>query len=251
MDVGYAVVRIYGDLADLAEAADRDGQVDVPIGNPRSVKDAVESCGVPHTEVDLLVVDGESVGWAHRISAGARIAAYPAFAELDVPSLVRPPPRAPRFLLDVHLGRLAQRLRVLGLDAAYDNDAEDADLAARASREERWLLTRDRGLLMRASVTHGALVRHADPVEQAAEIVLRFGLADSLVPFTRCARCGGELAPVDKAAVVDRLPPATRLEHDRFVACAGCEQVYWEGSHTASLQAFVTHVRRVGRRPER
>jgi len=161
-EVGHVAVRLYGDLADLAATGRPAPHHQVPVAAPRAVKDVIESLGVPHTEVDLVLVGGSSVAFAQRVIPGDRVSVYPQFADLDVAtvSLVRPPPLPePRFLLDVHLGALANRLRLLGLDAAYRNDAGDAELAATAAADERALLTRDRGLLMRANVVHGQLLR--------------------------------------------------------------------------------------------
>jgi uncharacterized protein len=242
-----ATIRFYGDLADIA-GADRAGEVEVPVGDPRSVKDAIESCGVPHTEVDLVLVDAVSVAFTARLRGGERVSVYPPFHSLDVPTLVRPEPLQPgRFVADVHLGRMAELLRILGFDTRYRNDADDAELARCAAAEQRWLLTRDRGLLMRASVTHGYLVRCDDPKAQAAEVVHRFDLRDALTPGVRCARCNGVLHPAPKHAVAHLLEPGTRREHDTFLQCAACEQVYWEGSHTPALRAFVDEIARAPR----
>jgi hypothetical protein len=236
-------IRFYGDLADLAWDADRAGEVQLPIGSPRSVKDAIEACGVPHTEVDLVVIAGRSVGFDHRVTGGERVSVYPVFQSLDVPSQVRPePPPEKRFLLDVHLGRLAGRLRLLGFDAAYDNNADDATLAQAAAQEQRWLLTRDRGLLMRSAVTHGYLVRSSDPREQVFEVVRRFDLYGDVTPLTRCARCNGLLEPVAKELIEADLETGTRRDHDVFARCRDCGQVYWAGSHAPELGAFIARV---------
>lgn len=248
--VRHVLVRFYGDLADLAWDADRSGEAMVPVERPRSVKDAVESCGIPHTEVDLLLVDGRSVGFDHLVGPGDRVAVYPPFATLDVraTSRVRPPPLPPsRFVLDVHLGRLAGLLRLLGLDTLYRNDLDDDDLVALALAGDRWLLTRDRGVLMRRAVTHGYLVRAHDPREQAVEVGRRFALADGLEPFGRCAHCNGLLEPVAKADVLHRLEPGTRRDHDDFRRCTSCDQLYWRGSHARGLARIVESVRSAGR----
>ena len=242
-----ATLRLYGDLADLAWNADRAGEASVTVEAPRSVKDAIESSGVPHTEVDLVLVNGESVAFDHLLDDGDRVSVYPTFADLDVPSRVRPPTLSvPRFVLDVHLGRLAERLRLLGFDTLYQNDLDDEDLVALASAGPRWLLTRDRGLLMRRAVTHGYLVRSTDPRQQVLEVTRRFRLAPALAPLTRCARCNGVLEPVDKAEIAHRLEPATRAEQDEFVQCRDCAQLYWQGSHYEHLEAFIDEVRRTG-----
>lgn len=241
--MGHAEIRFYGDLATLA-GTDESGTVAVPVERPRSVKDAIESCGVPHTEVDLLLVRGRSVGFDELVVAGDRVAAYPPWVALDVPSRVRPAPLdQDRFVLDVHLGRLAQHLRLLGFDTLYRNDLDDEDLAALAAGGPRWLLTRDRGLLMRRTVTHGYLVRSSDPSEQVLEVVRRFGLADRFDPCTRCARCNGLLAPVDKADVVHLLEEGTRREHDEFSRCADCGQLYWPGTHVDAIARFLDRAR--------
>lgn len=174
----HIVVRCYGDLAELA-GADREGLVDVPVGAPRRVRDVVEALGIPTTEVDLVVVDGASVGWGHLLTGGARVAVYPPFSILPagVVSHVRPaPPSRPhRFLADVPLRALADRLGQLGVDTRYATDVHRDALAARAVREARILLTRDRGLLLGRSIVHGLLVRSTDPREQLTEVIQRFG----------------------------------------------------------------------------
>ena len=242
--VATAELRVYGDLLHFVDG-DRSGHVTVPIGSPRSVKDVVEAAGVPHPEVALLLVDGASVDFAHLIRGGERIAVYPPFHAIDATaaSRVAPPPPAARFVGDVHLGRLARRLRLLGLDTWYRTDADDDHLAAVAVGDERVLLTRDRELLMRKVITHGYCPRsdHADV--QTAEVLARYDLLDAIAPLTRCARCNGLLDPVAKSTVWEQLPPRTRSEHDRFVRCADCGQVYWPGSHTARIADFVADLR--------
>ncbi len=251
MAAKYASVRFYGDLAQLAWNSDRLGQGHVTFDVARSVKDIVESCGIPHTEVELLLINGESVPFGRLVADGDRISAFPPFHQLDVEELsqVRPPPLAePRFVLDVHLGRLAGRLRLLGFDCLYRNDYSDDQLTALASGERRCLLTRDRGLLMRAAITHGYCLRGQAPSEQVVEVLRRFDLAGQLAPFSRCVRCNGRLHEVDKDAVQHRLQLGTRSRYDDFRECASCRRLYWKGSHHASLADFVDDVRRASAR---
>lgn len=242
--VAMAELRVYGDLVDFVDG-DRTGHVLVPIGAPRSVKDVIESAGVPHPEIALLLVDGASVDFAHLVRGGERITAYPAFHNIDVAAVSRvaPPSPAPRFVCDVHLGKLARRLRLLGFDTWYRTDADDDQLASVAAGSERIMLTRDRELLMRKVITHGYCPRSNDADAQTAEVLHRFGLLDALEPLSRCARCNGLLAPVDKDRVWELLPPRTRVEHDRFVQCERCAQVYWPGSHTVRIADFVAALR--------
>lgn len=243
-----ARLRFHGDLADLAWHVDDAGVAVVRAPPHRTVKDAVEACGIPHTEVDLLLADGASVGFAHRLAPGATADVYPpAAVPPDAPpSRVRPAPLPEaRFVADVHLRRLAELMRLVGLDVRGD-DADDPVLAEIAAAEGRWLLTRDRGLLTRRQVTHGYLVRAHEPHAQLTEVVARFGLADALAPLSRCARCNAPLERVDKAEVAHRLEPGTRAAFDEFARCTGCGQVFWRGAHAEALDELVAAARRSG-----
>ena len=236
-------LRFYGDLTDLARGVDRDGTVDVPLGAARSVKDVVESVGVPHTDVGLLVVGGEPVGFDHLVRGGERVAVYPPSRSLEVAGLLRPAGAPRRFVLDVHLGTLARNLRLLGFDSWYRTAADDPLLAAVAVEEDRVLLTRDRGLLMRREVVHGHCVRSQEPFTQTLEVARRYELVGALRPFTRCLRCNGELVAVDRAAVVREVPPRAR-DAERFSRCTSCEQVFWPGTHHEHLTGLVAALRR-------
>ncbi|MBM3121639.1 MAG: twitching motility protein PilT, partial [Chloroflexi bacterium] len=208
------------------------------LGTP-AVKDMIEATGVPHTEVDLLLVNGESRGFDYRLQDGDRVSVYPAFEALDIAAAtrVRPVPlREPRFLLDVHLGRLARLLRLLGFDAAYAPGAEDDHLAASAASERRILLTRDRQLLKRRLVTHAYCLRSQVPLEQAVEVLQRFDLTSRAAPLTRCLRCNGRLQAIGLESVKDRLPHGVRTRVTRLAECLGCRRLYWDGTHYPRLQ---------------
>jgi len=234
-------VRLYGDLGDLA-GADRDGMARPLVGAPRSIKDLVESLGVPHTEVGALAVEGSLVGFDHPVVGGERVAVYPDPLGFGQESLLRPAvPTPPRFVLDVHLGRLARHLRLLGFDTAWGLEDDD-DLAACAVHQDRVLVTRDRGLLMRRTIVQGHLIRSQDPDRQLDELMVRFSLAGHARPWTRCLACNARPVPVTREQVLERLPPRTRVEHDTFTACPGCDRVYWAGSHRDRLDAIVERV---------
>jgi uncharacterized protein len=234
-------VRFYGDLATLAGAA----LMSAPMGEPRSVKDLIESLGVPHPEVALILVDDRPVDFDHLVSGDERVAVYPPFHHIELAGVttVRPEPVDPRFVLDVHLGTLTRRLRLLGFDCWYRTDTDDAELARVAVDEDRILLTRDRQLLMRRVITHGYCPRSSDPDTQALEVVRRYHLGTRIDPFTRCVNCNGELVHIPKAEVIDELPPGTRLAFDDFARCDDCGQVYWPGSHLEAVDDFLTRVR--------
>lgn len=193
----------------------------------QSLKHILESLGIPHTEIGPVWLDGRVCGLEERLSengATRRLQVFPAAAsEGLVPD--------PRFVLDNHLGQLAADLRILGFDARYQNDYEDAELAETAAAEQRILLTRDRRLLMRKIVTRGAWIRSLDPQEQIQQVILRFGLLAREQPFQRCLRCNGALQPVAKEEILELLEPLTRRYFDEFRRCEQCGKVYWKGSH--------------------
>jgi hypothetical protein len=207
-------------------------------GTP-SIKDVVEAIGVPHTEIDLIVVNGESVGWDYRPRQGDRIGVYPVFESLDISPVVRlrgEPLRETRFVLDVHLGKLARLLRMLGFDAAYRSDYTDSQIVEISVGQRRIVLTRDRGILKTSAVTHGYWVRSSKPREQLGEVLRRFDLASRVRPFDRCMVCNARLERVDKQAVLERLPRRAAERQDEFYRCEGCGKVYWKGSHYERME---------------
>jgi uncharacterized protein with PIN domain len=231
-------VRFYAELNDLLPLPQRHADLTRTLPHPAAVKDVIESFGVPHPEVDLVLVNGESVGFEHVAADGDRVAVYPVFESFDVGCLarVRPAPlRVTRFVLDVHLGRLARLLRLLGIDAAYSTDGGDAQLATLAAHERRILLTCDRGLLKRSTVSHGYCVRSRRTHEQILEVLRRFDLARALRPLTRCARCNGELAPVSREEAADELPPRSYERATTFTRCRQCGHLYWDGTHVERI----------------
>ncbi|MDH6199078.1 uncharacterized protein with PIN domain/sulfur carrier protein ThiS [Mycobacterium frederiksbergense] len=239
---GFVNIRAYAELNDFLGAESRGLTVRRPFRSHQTVKDVLEAMGIPHTEVDLILVDGEPVGFEHRPAAGDRIAVYPMFEALDIGSTgrLRPVPlRDPRFVIDVNLGRLARLLRMLGFDVWWSSSADDDMLAEISLEQQRILLTRDRGILKRRAITHGLFVHSELPEEQTLEVIRRLDLGRRVAPLTRCVRCNGRLAAVTKDEVMDRLQPLTRRYYDEFSRCAGCGQIYWRGTHFASLNRFV------------
>lgn len=237
-----ATFRFYAELNDFLPPERRQRAFAYRFDRRASIKDVVEALGVPHTEVDLILVDGRSVNFGHILGDGERVSVYPVFEAFDISPLARLRPRVlrtPRFVLDTHLGTLARYLRLLGFDALYRSDYDDAELAAISASERRILLTRDRGLLKRRIVTHGIFVRDDDPRAQIRDIVSRLDLGGMVRPLSRCVRCNGPLAPVEKAEIADRLEPKTRMYYERFLRCAECGQIYWKGSHFGRLQKTI------------
>ena len=239
--------RFYEELNDYLPPALRKRTVVREIAGTPSVKDAIESLGVPHTEIDLILVDGCSVRFDRRLQGGERIAVYPEFERFDITPIhrLRPRPlREPRFVADVHLGTLARYLRLLGFDTRYGNDLDDAELARLTSRERRILLTRDVGLLKRKAVVRGQWLRSREPEKQVEQLVDALHLKRAIRPFTRCMICNGLLAAVARADVASLVPPRVYRRFRAFRQCRDCRRIYWRGTHFIRLQRLVADVRR-------
>ncbi|MDD5366885.1 MAG: Mut7-C RNAse domain-containing protein [Gallionellaceae bacterium] len=234
-----ASFRFYEELNDFLAPERRYRTFASTCAEAASAKHMIEALGVPHTEVELILVNGESVGFDHRLQEGDRVAVYPKFEALDVTPLLRlraRPLRDTRFVADAHLGGLARLLRMAGFDTLYDNHFQDAEIVGIANREGRIVLSRDRELLKRREVSHGCYVHAIETKVQLREIVERLDLSRSARPFRLCLECNAPLHPVAKAAVLDRLPERVRAEQTRFSACDLCGRVYWEGSHWRAMR---------------
>ena len=238
-------VRFYEELNEFLPADRRrlSFPADVPPGS--TTKSLVENLGVPHTEVDLVLVNGESSDFSRQLQEGDRVSVYPVFESWDITavSLVRAVPlRVTRFIADVHLGRLARQLRMMGLDTAWSNRLGDDEIVRAARREARIILTRDRGLLKRRAVTHGYLVRALDPREQLGEVLARFDAARQVRLFSRCMDCNGPLARVSRRVVLDAVPAAVAETCSEFSRCCGCAKVYWRGTHWETMKKLAADV---------
>ena len=227
-----ASFRFYAGLNDFLPSARRQRDCDVDCAENATLKHQIEALGVPHTEVELILVDGVPADFTQPLQGGVRVAVYPRFTALyttSLPRLRELPPAPLRFIADAHLGGLARLLRMAGFDTLYRNDYPDDEVVAIATHDGRVVLTRDRELLKRRDVVHGAYLRTLRPVEQFREIVDRCGLAGAFRPFGLCMVCNAPLRKIDKREVADRLPPSVRALHERFTTCERCGRVYWEG----------------------
>lgn len=240
-----ALFRFYAELNGLLPPHCRFRTFAHPCDGRSTVKDVIESLGVPHTEVDLILVNGESVDFSCRVQSGDRVSVYPVFESIDISPVarVRPEPlRQTRFVLDTHLGRLAAYLRILGFDTVYQNHCTDEDLARISRDEHRILLTRDIGLLKRSAVTHGHWMRATRPRLQLAEVVERFDLHRSVALFTRCLRCNTPLHAVEKESISALLHDHTRARHTEFATCQTCGRIYWKGSHYERMRRMIAEI---------
>jgi len=245
MPLKSATFRFYAELNDLLPFPRRFADFVHHFQGSPSVKDVIESLGVPHTEVEVILVDGEPQGFQYHLQDGDRVSVYPVFEALDVGEAARvraAPLREPRFVLDVHLGKLAAYLRLLGFDATYDRGMQDPELARLSASEQRILLTRDRQLLMRSQVTHAHLVRSLEPRVQCVEVVRRFDLVGLAAPFTRCLRCNARLSRVEISGVADRVPAWVRAQASEVTRCNACDRVYWRGTHFDRLERLAREI---------
>jgi uncharacterized protein with PIN domain len=197
-----------------------------------SLAHVVEAAGIPLTEVGQLVRGPEPD------------------AEVRVGAVQRPQrPQRPGgwaggYVLDIHLGALARRMRLLGLDTAWPDEAGDPALVVRANAEGRVLLTQDRGLLKRRALWAGAYVRGSDPDDQLDDVLDRF--RPTITPWSRCTACNGELAAVDRADVAHLLEPGTLRSQEHFAQCPDCRRVYWPGAHAPRLERVVARALEAG-----
>jgi uncharacterized protein with PIN domain len=237
-----AFFRFYEELNDFIPPKKHKTRFVYQFADNQSVKDAIEAIGVPHTEVDLVIVNGRSVGFDYHCAENDEVSVYPVFESLNISPLVRlrgKPLRHPAFICDVHLGKLARLLRLLGIDTLYRNDYSDEHIVEISLLEKRCILTRDRGVLKRKAVTHGYCVRSTAPKEQAKEVLKRFDLNALARPFSLCIECNGAISRADQSSVLRELGEKTKECYNEFYKCNSCGRVYWQGSHFDALKKMV------------
>jgi uncharacterized protein with PIN domain len=237
-----ASFRFYEELNDFLPRDRRGRSFATTCARAATTKHMIEALGVPHTEVELVLVNGESVGFERLLEEGDRVSVYPKFERFDISPLLRVrerPLRRLRFVADAHLGGLARLLRMAGFDTLYDNNFDDAEIEDIAGQQDRVVLTRDRELLKRRTITHGCYVHALKAAHQLREMVDRLDLATCMEPFTLCLHCNAPLRDVPKALVADQLPPSVRELHEQFVTCDMCHRVFWKGSHYKRMTALL------------
>jgi uncharacterized protein with PIN domain len=234
----------HGDLNVFLGSKAGDAVIERRLAEKTSIKDIIESCGVPHPEVDLFLVDEQTVGFDHTLANDAKVEVFPVQNRGTVHTDKRLQTIGiSRFVADGHLGGLTRNLRLLGFDVAYRQNADDRQLLEVMARENRALLTRDRRLLMHSIVQHGYYPRSQNPDEQTIEVVRRFDISELIAPFTRCLRCNAPLEEATKADVIDKLEPLTKIYYNQFHRCPDCKQIYWSGSHFPKLQKRIQQIR--------
>jgi len=241
-------IRFYEELNDFLPAEKRKKRFTHQYIDRTSVKDLIESLGVPHTEIDLIITNQKSVGFNYLINNGDDISAYPVFESLDISEVqhLRPKPlRQPKFICDVHLGSLARYLRMMGFDILYENNFNDEEIVKLSRKEKRAILTRDRGILKRNEVTHGYWVRSLKVKEQAIEVLKRFDLKNQVKEFSRCIECNEFLKPVMKEKIITTLPPKVVQLQNEFFSCPSCKKIYWKETHYHRMLSFIQSLKNI------
>lgn len=241
----HAYFRFYGVLNDFLPRVRRQTSLRYSFWGHPSVKDAIEAQDIPHPEVDLILSNGSVVSFDYNLQMGDRISVYPWIDTLQRPNgTLRPSlPDPLRFICDVHLGRLARSLRMMGFDTQFSSDVSDRILAQRSHEENRILLTRDRELLKRGRVRLGMYMRDRQPWKQAGQVVRWCTITEDMVSaFTRCLECNTPLEDADATTVAREVPTHARRTNDAFEYCTQCDTVYWEGTHVDRMRRFLRDV---------
>ncbi|MGM0406951.1 MAG: Mut7-C RNAse domain-containing protein [Bacteroidota bacterium] len=238
-------IRFYEELNDFLPVKKRKKSFSYDVQLNSSVKDTIEALGVPHTEVDLILVNSKPVDFTYNLHQGDYVSVYPKFESLDISQITKvrkEPLRKIKFILDVHLGQLAKYLRLLGFDTYYTNHLNDSEIIERSISEDRIILTRDFGILKHKKVTHGYYVRSQNSKTQLKEIIQRFDLKNKIKPFSRCSVCNGIINKIDKKEIEQRLLENTRTHFKQFYQCNSCKKIYWEGSHFENMNRLMDEI---------
>ena len=238
--------RFYEELNDFLPAEKRKVPFEHKFIYRTSVKDIIESLGIPHTEIDLILVNGKSVDFNYIVRDSDEISVYPVFESLDISDvqhLRSQPLRDPKFIADVHLGSLASYLRMFGFDVKYKNNITDDDIIEISIEEQRTILTRDRNLLKNNKITHGYFVRNGEIQDQVKEVIKRFDLRNEIKEFLRCLECNSILIPVKKENIEDRIPQKVKEWQTEFWYCKHCDKIYWKGTHYKKMRKFIEQMR--------
>lgn len=237
--------RFYEELNDFLPVEKRKTRFEHSFLDRTSIKDMIESLGVPHAEVDLILVNGNSVNFSYLVNNNDNISVYPVFESLDISDvqhLRAKPLRDKKFILDVHLGTLARYLRMIGFDTKYKNDYNENEIVDISIKESRTILTRNKGILKRNEVTRGYWIRNQNPELQLSEVTGRFNLRNQIREFERCLECNARLEKVDKAKITGRLPLKVKQYHNNFWYCKICDKIYWHGTHFEKMKEIINRL---------
>ncbi|NEM97592.1 Mut7-C ubiquitin/RNAse domain-containing protein [Pontibacter burrus] len=225
-------------LNDFLQKQEQESWINYSFRDVPAIKDAIEAIGVPHPEVNAIVVNGRSVDFTYKLHPDDKVEVYPKGSPVTINLFPNYNPPF-KFVLDVHLGKLARMLRLLGFDTIFDPELTEKELVAIAVSENRILLSRGTGILKHKTIVYGYWLRSQQPDEQLQEVIRYYNLAAEFSIFTRCMVCNGAIAQVTKEQLKEQLPPKTKLYFHEFYQCQNCQRVYWKGSHYERMQEFI------------
>jgi len=234
-------LHFYNELNKFLPQEKRDNDFEFQFTSRRSVKDLIESFGIPHTEIDVIFVNDTSVDFSYILNDGDNIKVYPASETLNLKPVkhLKPQFETIKFLVDIHLAKLARYLRLLGLDAICEKNLTPEILIEKALDENRIIVTRSRNLLRTKEITLGVLIKEDIPEKQLEEIFHRYDFSPHCKPFTRCMECNTILQLIEKEKIVDRLPPKVKVAYQSFTICTNCDKIYWQGTHIEKLNELI------------
>jgi uncharacterized protein len=238
-------VRAYEELNDFLPIHHQKKDFVIEIEPKTPVHALIEMLHIPLSQVDLILVNSQSVGVDHCLSPGDRLSIYPVFETFDISTVARLPQtplRKLKFVCDVHLGKLSKFLRMLGIDAHYDKDITPPELIQLSLLQNRIILTKNRGLLKNRFITRRYRVRSEDSNQQLAEVLSYFDLKGKFALMSRCLKCNHLVSPVSKDCIRGRVPDAVWNLHETFAICEGCGRIYWMGSHYASMLERISRI---------
>ena len=237
--------RFYEELNDFLPKHKRKTEFEATFKGKRSIKNMIEALGVPHTEIDLILVNGNSVDFNYILQDEDRVSVYPVFESLNITNVTRLrkiPLRRNKFIADINLGDIVKYMRILGLDLYYDPLLSTREIVEISKRENRIILTKSRKLLKFKEVSHGIFIRPGTTEEQIRRIIDYLDIKDNIKPFSRCIRCNTLLNIVAKEKILDRIPPKTKEFCNEYVQCHSCDKIYWKGTHFIHMKMVVRQI---------
>lgn len=241
----FVFIRLYAGLNFFLPKKFRQRLIQLKLNGNPSVKDVIESVGVPHTEIELVLINNCLTVLDQQVKENDRISVYPFFYQLEIANSEKSAIKMPdkiKFILDVHLGKLNNMLRILGFDCYYRNNLDDDEIIDIAYNEERIILSRDLGIFKNNKVKYGYFPRSQDPKIQLKEILERYNLKTKIKPLSRCIKCNGDIQIIEKEKIIDGLEEKTKLFFNEFYICNNCKKTYWKGSHYDKIIEFVENI---------